>query len=116
LRPPLESSVRARSARLPGVVAFGRMGHYKTRSKLGTRRSGSPFRALVRALLAPGSALDGGFCRRPRDGSERAGGMSRVAKGADCKSAGVRLRRFESYFPHHASEDEEITAHRSPRV
>ena len=26
--------------------------------------------------------------------------MSRAAKGADCKSAGVRLRRFESYFPH----------------
>ena len=23
-----------------------------------------------------------------------------MAKGADCKSAGVRLRRFESYFPH----------------
>ena len=30
------------------------------------------------------------------------GGMSRAAKGADCKSAGVRLRRFESCFPHHA--------------
>ena len=29
------------------------------------------------------------------------GGVSRVAKGADCKSAGVRLRRFESYLPHH---------------
>ena len=27
--------------------------------------------------------------------------MSRAAKGADCKSAGLRLRRFESYFPHH---------------
>jgi putative endonuclease len=26
-----------------------------------------------------------------------------VAKGADCKSAGVRLRRFESYFPHQPS-------------
>jgi hypothetical protein len=24
-----------------------------------------------------------------------------VAKGADCKSAGLRLRRFESYLPHH---------------
>ena len=32
------------------------------------------------------------------------GGVSRVAKGGDCKSPGVRLRRFESYFPHHASE------------
>lgn len=29
------------------------------------------------------------------------GRMSRVAKGADCKSAGLRLRRFESYFSHH---------------
>ena len=29
--------------------------------------------------------------------------MSRVAKGADCKSAGLRLRRFESYLSHHAS-------------
>ena len=27
------------------------------------------------------------------------GGVSRVAKGADCKSAGLRLRRFESYLP-----------------
>src|SRR5215210_5454990 len=32
------------------------------------------------------------------------GGMSRAAKGADCKSAGLRLRRFESYFPHHPGE------------
>ena len=24
-----------------------------------------------------------------------------MAKGADCKSAGLRLRRFESYLPHH---------------
>src|ERR1700750_1113184 len=29
------------------------------------------------------------------------GGVSRVAKGADCKSAAVWLRRFESFFPHH---------------
>jgi hypothetical protein len=28
------------------------------------------------------------------------GGVSRAAKGADCKSAGLRLRRFESYLPH----------------
>ena len=26
-----------------------------------------------------------------------------MAKGADCKSAGLRLRRFESYLSHHAS-------------
>jgi hypothetical protein len=30
----------------------------------------------------------------------RSGGVSRAAKGADCKSAGLRLRRFESYLPH----------------
>ena len=30
----------------------------------------------------------------------RCGGVSRAAKGADCKSAGLRLRRFESYLPH----------------
>src|SRR6476469_8346647 len=29
------------------------------------------------------------------------GGVSRVAKGADCKSAVLSLRRFESFFPHH---------------
>jgi hypothetical protein len=29
------------------------------------------------------------------------GGVSRVAKGADCKSAALWLRRFESYLPHH---------------
>jgi hypothetical protein len=28
------------------------------------------------------------------------GGVSRVAKGADCKSAVLWLRRFESFFPH----------------
>jgi hypothetical protein len=40
---------------------------------------------------APASLDDAAF-----DG----GGVSRVAKGADCKSAGLRLRRFESYLPH----------------
>ena len=30
----------------------------------------------------------------------RSGGVTRAAKGADCKSAGLRLRRFESYLPH----------------
>jgi hypothetical protein len=29
------------------------------------------------------------------------GGVSRVAKGADCKSAASWLRRFESFLPHH---------------
>src|SRR5260370_26583615 len=31
------------------------------------------------------------------------GEVSRVAKGADCKSAASWLRRFESFLPHHAS-------------
>src|SRR5580700_7700712 len=31
----------------------------------------------------------------------RNGGVSRVAKGADCKSAASWLRRFESFLPHH---------------
>ena len=31
------------------------------------------------------------------------GGVSRVAKGADCKSAAVWLRRFESFLPHQPS-------------
>ena len=37
------------------------------------------------------------------DPGDRTGRVSRAAKGADCKSAGVRLRRFESYLSHHAS-------------
>jgi hypothetical protein len=35
------------------------------------------------------------------------GGVSRVAKGADCKSAGLRLRRFESYLPHHPRNEQQ---------
>src|SRR5438093_5449265 len=31
------------------------------------------------------------------------GEVSRVAKGADCKSAASWLRRFESFLPHHSS-------------
>src|SRR5580704_3116583 len=38
------------------------------------------------------------------------GGVSRVAKGADCKSAGLRLRRFESYLPHQPSLASRATA------
>ncbi len=36
------------------------------------------------------------------------GGVSRVAKGADCKSAAVWLRRFESFFPHQFKNRPEI--------
>jgi hypothetical protein len=35
----------------------------------------------------------------------RSGGVSRVAKGADCKSAALWLRRFESYLPHHQGSE-----------
>ncbi len=44
--------------------------------------------------------------RVPEDATFDGGGVSRVAKGADCKSAGLRLRRFESYLPHHRREAE----------
>ena len=40
----------------------------------------------------------------------RGGGVSRVAKGADCKSAGLRLRRFESYLPHQSSSFDDNAA------
>ena len=38
----------------------------------------------------------------------RSGGVSRVAKGADCKSAALWLRRFESCLPHHAKSTSSI--------
>jgi hypothetical protein len=34
--------------------------------------------------------------------------VSRAAKGADCKSAGLRLRRFESYLSHHLKYKEKF--------
>src|SRR5688572_10027829 len=40
----------------------------------------------------------------------RFGRVSRVAKGADCKSAGLRLRRFESYLSHQPSLAPQATA------
>jgi hypothetical protein len=36
------------------------------------------------------------------------GRVSRAAKGADCKSAGLRLRRFESYLSHHLENIEQF--------
>src|SRR6266478_6193513 len=44
----------------------------------------------------------------PRDATFESGGVTRAAKGADCKSAGLRLRRFESYLPHHIEINNEI--------
>src|ERR1700722_6989919 len=38
---------------------------------------------------------------RPGGVCATCGRVSRAAKGADCKSAGLRLRRFESYLSHH---------------
>jgi hypothetical protein len=34
----------------------------------------------------------------------RSGGVSRAAKGADCKSAALWLRRFESCLPHQQNQ------------
>src|SRR5437588_6423039 len=48
----------------------------------------------------------------PRDARSESGGVSRAAKGADCKSAGLRLRRFESYLPHHSEDIERTTEDR----
>ena len=48
----------------------------------------------------------------PRDATSESGGVSRAAKGADCKSAGLRLRRFESYLPHHSEDSERTTEDR----
>ena len=43
--------------------------------------------------------------------------MSRVAKGADCKSAGVSLRRFESYLAHRKRQSySRVTADRFAHV
>src|SRR6267378_925158 len=52
---------------------------------------------------APGFNVIRGLIRRHFGGWALmllSGGVSRVAKGADCKSAVLRLRRFESFFPH----------------
>src|SRR5262245_24834572 len=51
-------------------------------------------------------------------GDARFGGVSRAAKGADCKSAGLRLRRFESYLPHQLENKREnsILAGANPAI
>ena len=46
----------------------------------------------------------------------RGGRVSRVAKGADCKSAGLRLRRFESYLSHHPSLASRASARQAERA
>src|SRR6516225_6199846 len=66
-------------------------------------KTSAAFSALAQAdvaRLTPPNALP---ITRPDPrirGDARFGGVSRAAKGADCKSAGLRLRRFESYLPH----------------
>src|SRR5207253_8903199 len=45
----------------------------------------------------------------PRDATSESGGASRAAKGADWKSAGLRLRTFESYLTHHPEASERTT-------
>ena len=49
----------------------------------------------------PGRSSDSPAGRHPHRGCWRCGGMPERPKGADCKSAGVRLRRFESFSLHH---------------
>ena len=63
-----------------------------------TRRS--RFRVVDTAQGAPHNPALLTGTRVRRDATFDDGGVSRVAKGADCKSAGLRLRRFESYLPH----------------
>src|SRR5262249_27985894 len=65
-------------------------------------RRGSPARNPAFGALSPSHPAAEAFCSKALTRLLARGGMSRAAKGADCKSAGVRLRRFESYFPHHA--------------
>ncbi len=93
LRLRLGSAVEPPGFAFAAVVASDGSGHYKTRSR---------FWAEVASVLGlrpdRTKSAGGGLGSSP----SRVGGMSRAAKGADCKSAGVRLRRFESCFPHHA--------------
>ena len=49
------------------------------------------------------SPLGGSKLRKLFDLKSIAGEMPERPKGADCKSAGVCLRRFESFSPHSAS-------------
>ncbi len=49
----------------------------------------------------PGRSSDSPAGRHPHRGCWRCGGMPERPKGADCKSAGLCLRRFESFSLHH---------------
>ena len=97
------------------MAAVGRHGGLIGRSGAG-RQSASAGCAPVRLFVdSPGparhntpprnAAAAGRFpvVRQWRSGACFLGGVSRVAKGADCKSAGERLRRFESYLSHQPS-------------
>src|SRR3954470_4435192 len=62
----------------------------------------APGRAPIRAVAA--FTFHGRLRSPARSGPivlPSSGGVSRVAKGADCKSAALWLRRFESCLPHH---------------
>src|SRR5260370_219892 len=66
-------------------------------------RPGAVMRGDLARLTPPNSLPINPACycnEHPRGCVFRRGGVSRAAKGADCKSAGLRLRRFESYLPH----------------
>ena len=59
--------------------------------------------SYTRIVTDPLSRHAGRLNRHARLGAAAWGRVSRVAKGADCKSAGLRLRRFESYLSHQPS-------------
>ena len=83
---------------LPGVVAFRWRGHYKTRSDLGPPGWGACFRRCDGAF-PPASWEAEAVSEGPEESSERAGGMSRVAKGADCKSPAVMASQVRVLLP-----------------
>ena len=75
----------------PLVDFAGPLTHKRARPR---RLSGC--RGLSAIFMVPSAATQAGDLLTLSDG-----GVSRVAKGADCKSAALWLRRFESCLPHH---------------
>ena len=76
--------------------AWRRFGRPSTLARSPVTREDSPFRPHRREPeKTPGRSE-----RLPALFSERFGGLPKRPKGADCKSAGKRLRRFESFAPH----------------
>src|ERR1700746_1583341 len=80
--------------RPPGSAHTHRLTDDRARSF--RRRRGTDFRMRAMMSLLPNPLRTFTYARDGR--------VSRVAKGADCKSAGFRLRRFESYLSHQNTE------------